>query len=169
MTSSVSDLLRTLEAAALAERQAREATHEARKQVAQSVRELVGCGVPSVKLAARVSKTLGLPLNIGALRKFAARLRKRASRVNGGHGFLRGASGPSQGGAVPSTEEEVPMPTLVKKTTTTTVEEFIDETETNENEQLGDLEHDDVDEEADEDDEGADPETEPKKPRRRVR
>lgn len=156
MNRAPCELIDDLQAALIAERQARKAVREAAHRAVEVMRKLRAAGVPWTLIARHAAQILGQPVSdVGRL---AATLRQRAWSVSRPHEIRAGASGAGTAISASSSgrdeiggkDSEMPNEKKIIKRTTTTVEEF--EPQQPEEEGLDDL--DDSDEPDDEDDEG---------------
>lgn len=116
---------------------ARNGVRAALRREAAALDELRRMGLQSSTIAHRVSKALGLPLSLRERRRLADSLRQRRSRLRRGrterHGRLVGAPISGEGAdlesprAISPPTEEMTMSRIVKRTVTTTTEEFLDD------------------------------------------
>lgn len=156
--STLIDLLAT---AIRDEKAAREQRHAALATQARTLRELREAGISTSRIAHRLSKALGLVLDLRDRRRLAARLRKRRWRGTRcpdeeaqPHG-LPPIPTPSSDRATPPDHQEPDMAKLIKRTI---VEEFVEGE---------DEEHEQVEDDESEVDVDVDGEAPPRKKRRR--
>ena len=149
-------LLAELLAGLAAEDSARTALRAALRRQAVAIAELRRAGVPTSLVAAKVAKARGETLALGERLRLAERLRKRASRgtscpvdLAASHGQPPSETSSSDRVITPG-QEELIMPNLVNKTTTTTVEEFLEDERDESAEFDEEVEEDEPEEEQDE-------------------
>jgi len=147
MNRAPRELIDDLQAALIAERQARQAAREAAHRAVEVMVELRAAGVPWTLIARHAAQILGRP--VSEVGRLAATLRQRAWSVSRHHGIRGGGSGAGAAiSASSSGRDEIggkdsEMPSekkIIKRTTTTTTEEF--EPEQAEGEDFDDLDED---------------------------
>ena len=157
MNRAPRELIEDLQAALIAEHQARKAAREASHRGVEAMVKLRAAGVPWTLIARHAAQILGRP--VSEVGRLAATLRQRAWSVSRPHEIRAGASGAgtsissSSSGRDQLGGKDSEMPSekkIIKRTTTVTTEEF--EPEQPEEEGLDDL--DDPDEPDDEEEEG---------------
>ena len=147
MNRAPRELIDDLQAALIAERQARQVLREATHRGVEVMAKLRAAGVPWTLIARHAAQILGRPVSdVGRL---AATLRQRAWSVSRSHEIRDGASGSgtsisaSSSGRQERGGKDNEMPTekkIIKRTTTVTTEEF--EPEQPEGEDFDDLDED---------------------------
>src|SRR4051812_20854307 len=150
MNRAPRELIDDLQAALIAERQARKAAREAAQRAVEVMVKLHAAGVPWTLIARHAAQILGRP--VSEVGRLAATLRQRAWSVSRPHKIRAGTSGAgtsissSSSGRQERGGKDNKMPTekkIIKRTTTVTTEEF-------EPEQPEGEDFDDVDEDQDE-------------------
>ncbi len=150
------DLIADLVQALRAEESAREELRSARRRQAAALRELRALGIPSSRVAHRVAAARGLVLAFDERHRLAERLRKRRWRGTRCPDDLVSSHGQSSSAAsrldraLPPIDKESIMPTLVKRTTVTETEEFVEDPESTPEEDESDEEESEEAEEPDE-------------------
>lgn len=122
-------LLADLAEAVAAEVRARAEVRGATERVTTLVRALQSRGVPSSRIAARVARTKGEPLDLAARKRIASALRQRTSRATRCHEKLSATPSVSRPVEllITSEKEATDMPNkpqVIKRTTVT--EEYLD-------------------------------------------
>jgi len=147
MNRAPRELIDDLQAALIAERQARQAARDAAHHSVEVMRKLREAGVPWTLIARHAAQILGRP--VSEVGRLAATLRQRAWSVSRSHEIRAGASGAgtsisaSSSGRQERGGKDNEMPTekkIIKRTTTVTTEEF--EPEQPEGEDFDDLDED---------------------------
>lgn len=137
-------LLAEYEAAVRAEAKAHGQLRPLSDQVIAVARKLIATGMSWFKVAKRMARVLGLPIDRDSIKRLAARLRKQASRVTLRHGNQIGGTGRETQPVASSVVQENPPPEnampenkLIEKTTTTTttVEKFAEDLEIDQREE----------------------------------